>query len=66
MLKISNGVFVEPKEVCGIENDFAYSYYGKGYQKGVVVTLRCGRKIYVPELNAEKVHEIIFGNKKGS
>jgi len=65
MVKVTESIFVDPKEVCSIENDYANSYYGNGAQKGVVLTLKCGRKIYVPKLSAVQVH-CILANKNGT
>ena len=59
MIEITNDVFIDPKEVCGIENDYATDYYGEGLHKGVVITLKCGRKIYVKKSSAKDIFAMI-------
>lgn len=61
LVQLNEKVFVDPNEVTAIEEQKEY-HWPSGTQlkwQGVVVTLKCGRKIYVNDLTPAQIQEKI-------
>jgi hypothetical protein len=66
MIKLKENVYVNPGEIASIQHEELWTTVGsitdfirKKYFDGSIVTLKCGRKISIPDVKPDQIAEKI-------
>lgn len=70
LVKLKDGVFVSPDEVCSVQHEELWRDYGSitdfvstKYFDGSIVTLKNGRKIAINNLKPCEIFELLKGDE---